>query len=73
MIIFGKFLFQKVSKYKRKALFQKEQNPKIKENKQLDLPNLKEMSGSSLPKLEMPKLKDMGAVCDLPKLEFPKF
>ena len=49
------------------------ENPKIKENKQLDLPNLKEISGSSLPKLEMPKLKDMGAVCDLPKLEFPKF
>ena len=48
------------------------ENPKIKENKKLDLSNLKEMSGSSLPKLEMPKLKDLGADSDVPKLEFPK-
>jgi hypothetical protein len=30
------------------------------------------MSDCSLPKLEMPKLKDMGADNGLPKLEFPK-
>jgi hypothetical protein len=36
------------------------------------LPKLKELSDSQLPKLEMPKLKDLGADSGLPTLEFPK-